>query len=143
MKFDMTSMDGRRGSLELDDAIFVSSRARISSRACALAARQAPGGDHKTLGRADIHRTGKKMYKQKHRRPLRSPACRSSARRPGDGPVLRTTSTPAEESARARAAPRLWRKFAPRPRGVGERGARRGQRPGLARVLAKAAIANA
>jgi large subunit ribosomal protein L4 len=67
MKFDMTSMDGSAaGSLELSDAIFgLEPRADLIARMVRwqLAKRQA--GDHKTLGRGEINRTGKKMYKQK------------------------------------------------------------------------------
>src|SRR5271168_2097655 len=63
MKFDMTSTDG---SVELSDAIFgLEPRADLIARMVRwqLAKRQA--GTHKTLGRAEINRTGKKMYKQK------------------------------------------------------------------------------
>ena len=67
MNFDMTSMDGSAaGSLELNDAIFgLEPRADLIARTVRwqLAKRQA--GDHKTLGRGEIDRTGKKMYKQK------------------------------------------------------------------------------
>src|ERR1700704_1050070 len=67
MKFDMTSLDGSSaGSLELSDDVFgLEPRADLIARMVRwqLAKRQA--GTHKTLGRADIHRTGKKMYKQK------------------------------------------------------------------------------
>ncbi len=67
MKFDMASMDGAAaGSVELDDAIFgLEPRADLIARMVRwqLAKRQA--GDHKTLGRGEINRTGKKMYKQK------------------------------------------------------------------------------
>jgi large subunit ribosomal protein L4 len=67
MKFDMTSIDGSAvGSLELSDAIFgLEPRADVIARMVRwqLAKRQA--GTHKTLGRAEINRTGKKMYKQK------------------------------------------------------------------------------
>jgi len=67
MKFDMTSIDGAAaGSLELDETVFgLEPRGDLIARMVRwqLAKRQA--GDHKTLGRADINRTGKKMYKQK------------------------------------------------------------------------------
>jgi len=63
MKFDMTSLDGSSaGSLELSDDIFgLEPRTDLIARMVRwqLAKRQA--GTHKTLGRADIHRTGKKM----------------------------------------------------------------------------------
>ena len=67
MKFDITSIDGAAaGSLELSDEVFgLEPRADLIARMVRwqLAKRQA--GDHQTLGRADIARTGKKMYKQK------------------------------------------------------------------------------
>jgi large subunit ribosomal protein L4 len=67
MKYDMTSIDGSAaGSLELSDDVFgLEPRADLIARMVRwqLAKRQA--GTHKTLGRAEIHRTGKKMYKQK------------------------------------------------------------------------------
>ena len=67
MKYDMTSIDGSAaGSLELSDDVFgLEPRADLIARMVRwqLAKRQA--GTHKTLGRADIHRTGKKMYRQK------------------------------------------------------------------------------
>jgi large subunit ribosomal protein L4 len=67
MKIDVTSISGAAaGSLELNDAIFgLDPRQDLIARMLRwqLAKRQA--GTHKTLGRAEIHRTGKKMYKQK------------------------------------------------------------------------------
>ena len=67
MKFAMTSMDGSAaGSLELSDAIFgLEPRADLIARMVRWQLAKRQSGDHKTLGRADIHRTGKKMYKQK------------------------------------------------------------------------------
>ena len=67
MKFDITSIDGSAaGTLDLSDAVFgLEPRADLIARMVRwqLAKRQA--GTHQTLGRADINRTGKKMYKQK------------------------------------------------------------------------------
>ncbi len=67
MKIDITSISGdAAGSRELDEAIFgLEPREDLIARMLRwqLARRQA--GTHKTLGRAEIHRTGKKMYKQK------------------------------------------------------------------------------
>jgi large subunit ribosomal protein L4 len=63
----MTSMDGAAvGSLELDDAVFgLEPRGDLIQRMVRWQLAKRQSGDHKTLGRADIHRTGKKMYKQK------------------------------------------------------------------------------
>ena len=95
MKFDMTSMDGSAaGSVELSDAIFgLEPRVDLIARMVRwqLAKRQA--GDHKTLGRADIHRTGKKMYKQKGTGGARHGSARVPQFRGGGramGPVLRS-----------------------------------------------------
>ena len=95
MKFDMTSMDGAAaGSVELDDAIFgLEPRVDLIARMVRwqLAKRQA--GDHKTLGRADIHRTGKKMYKQKGTGGARHGSARVPQFRGGGramGPVVRS-----------------------------------------------------
>ncbi len=95
MKFDMTSMDGAAaGSVELDDAIFgLEPRADLIARMVRwqLAKRQA--GDHKTLGRSDINRTGKKMYKQKGTGGARHGSARVPQFRGGGramGPVTRS-----------------------------------------------------
>jgi large subunit ribosomal protein L4 len=67
MKFDMTSIDGAAaGSLELSDAIFgLEPRADIIARMVRWQLAKRRAGDHKTLTRGEINRTGKKMYKQK------------------------------------------------------------------------------
>ncbi len=106
MKFDMTSMDGAAaGSVELDDAIFgLDPRADLIARMVRwqLAKRQA--GDHKTLGRADIHRTGKKMYKQKGTGGARHGSARVPQFRGGGramGPVLRSHAHDLPKKVRA------------------------------------------
>src|ERR1700677_3385157 len=95
MKFDMTSIDGSSaGSLELSDAIFgLEPRTDLIARMVRwqLAKRQA--GTHKTLGRAEIHRTGKKMYKQKGTGGARHGSARVPQFRGGGramGPVVRS-----------------------------------------------------
>jgi len=67
MKYDMTSIDGGAvGSLELDEKVFgLEPRGDLIARMVRWQLAKRQSGDHKTLGRADIHRTGKKMYKQK------------------------------------------------------------------------------
>jgi len=83
VKYDLTSIDGAAaGSLELSDAIFgLEPRADIIARMVRWQLAKRQSGDHKTLGRADIARTGKKMYKQKGTAAPATarPACRSSA----------------------------------------------------------------
>jgi len=106
MKFDMTSIDGTAaGSLELDDAIFgLEPREDLIARMVRwqLAKRQA--GDHKTLGRADIHRTGKKMYKQKGTGGARHGSARVPQFRGGGramGPVVRSHAHDLPKKVRA------------------------------------------
>jgi large subunit ribosomal protein L4 len=95
MKFDMTSMDGAAaGSVELDDAIFgLEPRADLIARMVRWQLAKRQSGDHKTLGRADIHRTGKKMYKQKGTGGARHGSARVPQFRGGGramGPVVRS-----------------------------------------------------
>ncbi|HEY1945230.1 MAG TPA: 50S ribosomal protein L4 [Roseiarcus sp.] len=106
MKFDMTSIDGSAaGSLELDDEIFgLEPREDLIARMVRwqLAKRQA--GDHKTLGRADIHRTGKKMYKQKGTGGARHGSARVPQFRGGGramGPVVRSHAHDLPKKVRA------------------------------------------
>jgi large subunit ribosomal protein L4 len=106
MKFDMTSMDGAAaGSVELDDAIFgLEPRADLIARMVRwqLAKRQA--GDHKTLGRGEINRTGKKMYKQKGTGGARHGSARVPQFRGGGramGPVARSHAHDLPKKVRA------------------------------------------
>jgi large subunit ribosomal protein L4 len=95
MKIDVTSIGGdAAGSLELNDAIFgLEPRQDLIARMIRwqLAKRQA--GTHKTLTRAEIHRTGKKMYKQKGTGGARHGSARVPQFRGGGramGPVVRS-----------------------------------------------------
>ena len=95
MKFDMTSMDGSAaGSVELSDAIFgLEPRVDLIARMVRWQLAKRQSGDHKTLGRADIHRTGKKMYKQKGTGGARHGSARVPQFRGGGramGPVVRS-----------------------------------------------------
>jgi large subunit ribosomal protein L4 len=106
MIFDMTSMDGSAaGSLELSDAIFgLEPRADLIARMVRwqLAKRQA--GAHKTLGRAEINRTGKKMYKQKGTGGARHGSARVPQFRGGGramGPVVRSHAHDLPKKVRA------------------------------------------
>ena len=67
MQFDISSIEGAAvGSLELSDAVFgLTPRQDLITRMVLWQLAKRQSGDHKTLGRAEIHRTGKKMYKQK------------------------------------------------------------------------------
>ncbi len=95
MKIDVTSIGGAAaGSRELNEAIFgLDPREDLIARMLRwqLAKRQI--GMHKTLGRAEIHRTGKKMYKQKGTGGARHGSARVPQFRGGGramGPVLRS-----------------------------------------------------
>src|SRR6201991_2949725 len=94
----MPSIDGSlAGSMELSDAVFgLEPRADLIARMVRwqLAKRQA--GTHKTLGRAEINRTGKKMYKQKGTGGARHGSARVPQFRGGGramGPVVRSHAT--------------------------------------------------
>jgi large subunit ribosomal protein L4 len=106
MKFDMTSIDGSAaGSLELSDAVFgLEPRSDLIARMVRwqLAKRQA--GTHQTLGRADINRTGKKMYKQKGTGGARHGSARVPQFRGGGramGPVARSHAHDLPKKVRA------------------------------------------
>jgi large subunit ribosomal protein L4 len=106
MKIDVTSMDGSvAGSLELSDAIFaLEPRADLIARMVRwqLAKRQA--GAHKTLGRGEINRTGKKMYKQKGTGGARHGSARVPQFRGGGramGPVVRSHAHDLPKKVRA------------------------------------------
>ena len=108
MKFDMTSIDGTAaGSLELDDAIFgLEPREDLIARMVRWQLAKRRAGDHKTLGRADIHRTGKKMYKQKGTGGARHGSARVPQFRGGGramGPVVRSHAHDLPKKVRAMA----------------------------------------
>ena len=106
MKLDVTSFDGQSaGSIELSDAIFgLEPRADLIARMVRwqLAGRQQ--GDHKTLGRGEINRTGKKMYKQKGTGGARHGSARVPQFRGGGramGPVTRNHAHDLPKKVRA------------------------------------------
>jgi large subunit ribosomal protein L4 len=106
MKVDVTSISGSAaGSLELNEAIFgLEPRQDLIARMLRwqLAKRQA--GTHETLGRADIHRTGKKMYKQKGTGGARHGSARVPQFRGGGramGPVARSHAHDLPKKVRA------------------------------------------
>jgi large subunit ribosomal protein L4 len=91
----MTSMDGETaGSLELSDAIFgLEPRADLIARMVRWQLAKRRAGDHKTLGRGEINRTGKKMYKQKGTGGARHGSARVPQFRGGGramGPIVRS-----------------------------------------------------
>jgi large subunit ribosomal protein L4 len=67
MELKVTSLDGKEsGSVTLSDAIFgLEPRADIIHRCIIWQLAKRRAGTHAVQGRADVHRTGKKMYRQK------------------------------------------------------------------------------
>ena len=67
MKIDITTLDGAAaGSIELNDAIFgLEPREDLIARMVRYQLAKRRAGTHAVKNRAEIARTGKKMYKQK------------------------------------------------------------------------------
>ena len=106
MKIDVTSIDGQNGgSIELSDEIFgLAPRQDLIARMIRyqLAKRQA--GTHAVKGRADIWRTGKKLYKQKGTGSARHGSARVPQFRGGGrahGPVVRSHAHDLPKKVRA------------------------------------------
>ena len=106
MKFDVTSIDGAAaGSLELNDAVFgLLPREDLIARMIRWQLAKRQSGDHQTLGRADIARTGKKMYKQKGTGGARHGSARVPQFRGGGramGPIVRSHAHDLPKKVRA------------------------------------------
>ncbi len=106
MKIDVTTLDGgKAGAIDLNDAIFgLEPRADLIHRYVRwqLAKRQA--GTHQSLGRADINRTGKKIYRQKGTGGARHGSARAPQFRGGGkafGPVARSHAIDLPKKVRA------------------------------------------
>jgi large subunit ribosomal protein L4 len=106
MKLDVTTLDGASaGSVELADEIFgLEPRADLLQRCVRwqLAKRQA--GTHKSLGRSEINRTTKKLYKQKGTGGARHGAASAPQFRGGGkafGPVVRSHAHDLPKKVRA------------------------------------------
>ncbi|MFN0263931.1 50S ribosomal protein L4 [Tepidamorphus sp. 3E244] len=106
MKLDVISLDGKKGgSIDLDDEIFgLDPRADILQRMVRyqLAKRQA--GTHKTKTRAEISRTGAKMFRQKGTGRARHGSARVGVFRGGGrafGPVVRSHAHDLPKKVRA------------------------------------------
>ncbi len=94
MKIDITSLDGENaGSIDLDDAIFgLAPREDLIARMVRYQLAKRRAGTHQTLGRSDIARTGKKLYKQKGTGSARHGSARVPQFRGGGrafGPITR------------------------------------------------------
>lgn len=106
MELKVTTLEGKEsGSVQLSDAIFgLEPRIDIIQRCVnwQLAKRQA--GTHKVKGRAEIWRTGKKMYKQKGTGGARHGSARVPQFRGGGrafGPVVRSHAFDLPKKVRA------------------------------------------
>lgn len=106
MELKITSLEGKdAGSVSLSDAIFgLEPRADLIQRCInwQLAKRQA--GTHKAKGRAEIWRTGKKMYRQKGTGGARHGSARVPQFRGGGrafGPVVRSHAHDLPKKVRA------------------------------------------
>ncbi len=106
MKIDITSLNGdAAGSIELDDAIFgLEPRRDLIARMVRYQLAKRRAGTHKTLGRAEIARTGKKLYKQKGTGSARHGSARVPQFRGGGrafGPVVRSHAHDLPKKVRA------------------------------------------
>jgi len=106
MELKVTTLEGKEaGSVQLSDAIFGLEPRKDIIQRCVnwqLAKRQA--GTHKSQGRADVWRTGKKMYKQKGTGGARHGSARVPQFRGGGrafGPVFRSHAHDLPKKVRA------------------------------------------
>src|SRR6185369_7713379 len=95
MELKVTTLEGKEaGSVQLSDAIFgLEPRADIIQRCVQWQLNKRQAGTHKTQGRADVWRTGKKMYKQKGTGGARHGSARVPQFRGGGrafGPLVRS-----------------------------------------------------
>ena len=98
MELKVTTLEGKEsGSVQLADAIFgLEPRKDIIQRCIQWQLNKRQAGTHKTKGRAEIWRTGKKMYKQKGTGGARHGSARVPQFRGGGrafGPVVRSHAT--------------------------------------------------
>src|ERR1700732_4374567 len=106
MKIDITSLDGEAaGSMDLNDAIFgLVPREDLIARVVRYQLAKRRAGTHQTLGRADIWRSGKKLYKQKGTGSARHGSARVPQFRGGGralGPVVRSHAHDLPKKVRA------------------------------------------
>src|SRR5437660_3546705 len=106
MELKVMSLDGEAaGSVELPDAIFgLEPRADILHRCVKWQLAKRQRGTHKVKNRAEIHRTGKKMYRQKGTGGARHGSARVNLFRGGGrsfGPVVRSHAIGLQKKVRA------------------------------------------
>src|SRR5258707_12954513 len=98
MELKVTTLEGKAaGSVQLSDEIFgLEPRKDIIARCVQWQLNKRQAGTHKTQGRADVWRTGKKMYKQKGTGGARHGSARGPQVRgggPAFGPGVRSHAT--------------------------------------------------
>ena len=106
MELKVTTLEGKdAGSVQLSDAIFgLEPRTDIIARCVQWQLNKRQAGTHKAKGRAEIWRTGKKMYKQKGTGGARHGSARVPQFRGGGrafGPVVRDHSHDLPKKVRA------------------------------------------
>ena len=106
MKIDVTSLDGTSsGSIDLPEDIFgLEPRQDIIARMVRYQMAKRQAGTHAVKGRADIWRTGKKMFKQKGTGSARHGSARAPQFRGGGrahGPVVRSHAHDLPKKVRA------------------------------------------
>lgn len=106
MELKVTTLEGKEtGSVQLPDAIFgLEPRKDIIQRCVQWQLNKRQAGTHKTKGRAEIWRTGKKMYRQKGTGGARHGSARVPQFRGGGrafGPVVRSHATDLPKKVRA------------------------------------------
>lgn len=106
MKLDVTTLDGgASGSIDLSDEIFgLDPRADILHRVVRWQLAKRQRGTHQTLGRSDVDRTRKKLYKQKGTGGARHGAASAPQFRGGGrsfGPVSRSHAHDLPKKVRA------------------------------------------
>jgi large subunit ribosomal protein L4 len=106
VKIDVTSLSGEStGSIELSDAIYgLEPRQDLIARMVRYQLAKRQVGSHATQGRADVWRTGKKMYKQKGTGSARHGSARVPQFRGGGramGPVVRSHAHDLPKKVRA------------------------------------------
>src|SRR5438876_988659 len=106
MELKVTTLEGKAaGSVNLSDAIFgLDPRTDILQRCVQWQLNKRQAGTHKAKGRAEIWRTGKKMYRQKGTGGARHGSARVPQFRGGGrafGPVVRSHATDLPKKVRA------------------------------------------
>src|SRR5512144_3376873 len=106
MELTVKTLEGKEaGSVQLSDAIFgLEPRSDLIQRCVQWQLNKRQAGTHKAKGRAEIWRTGKKMYKQKGTGGARHGSARVPQFRGGGrafGPVVRSHATDLPKKVRA------------------------------------------